>query len=48
MMDSKNSDRAHLEYIGKKIKKYAQFIKFKLSKNKATPFLAATVIRQAI
>ena len=48
MMDDKNSDRAHLEYIANKIKKYAQFIKYKLSKKKATPFLAATVIKQAI
>ena len=45
MMNSTNTDKAHMEYIGKKIKKFAQFIKFKLSKNRATPYLAATVIR---
>ena len=44
-MNSMNTDKAHLEYIAKKIKKFTQFIKYKLSKNKATPYLAATIIR---
>ena len=44
IMNITNTVKAHRVHR-QEDKKFAQFIKFKLSKNRATPYLAATVIR---